>query len=572
MTEIYLDTKLVDEIKGNFYIPDYQRGYRWGKTEVETLLNDIKEYGARPKKTESENYCLQPVVVRNLGDKYELIDGQQRLTTLYLIYVYMHKASNGFMPEPNFSLSYETRDESADFLKNPIESKQNDNIDFFFIYNAYKTIGDWFQQKERPQSALTNINKYFDECVKIIWYEVPDTENSVDLFTRLNIGKIPLTSSELVKALFLKSESENNIRQEELSLQWDNMEKELHADEFWGFLTNSEPANYPTRIDLVLDLISKKPISDKETYRTFFYFDNKLKKEKNLNAIWDEIQHNFLTLKEWFSDHEFYHKIGYLIASGSKQLVNILSDYTDKSKTEFRNYLDESIRESIKFKKAYEELDYTKDYDDIKRLLLLFNVESVRQVDDKKRRFPFGRHKDKKWHWSLEHIHAQHSKGLQTNEKRKEWLTAHIKSLQSIGAEEELISDMEKLVKEIEGNPKTTKVQEQFEPLQQKVVDILSPKDGDSDYIHQLSNMALLSLEQNSAVSNYTFDAKRNRILDLDKKGNYIPFCTKMVFLKYYSSEDTNLHFWGKNDRDAYISEMKKVLAAFWSNKKSENE
>ena len=570
MTSIKLETKLIGDIQGHFFVPCYQRGYRWCKTEVETLLDDIFEYGGKPKKSENENYCLQPIVVRNLGDKYELIDGQQRLTTLYLIYVYMNKASNGFMSEPKFSISYETREKSADFLKNPDDSKKEENIDFFFIYNAYKTITDWFMQKEKLQSTLTNINKYFDECVKVIWYEVPDSENSIDLFTRLNIGKIPLTSSELVKALFLKEESENAIRQEELSFEWDNIEKELHNEEFWGFLTNSETDNYPTRIDLVLDLISKKTDSDKETYRTFFYFDDEHKKGKSLEEIWDEIQHNFLTLKEWFSDHDFYHKIGYLIASNSKKLIEILNDYADKSKTEFRLYLDESIKESINFKKKYDDLDYERHYNEIKKLLLLFNVESVRQIDDQKRRFPFGRHK--KENWSLEHIHAQHSEGLQTNEKRKEWLKVHIKSLQSIGQQDELISDMEKLVKELEDNPKTTKVKDQFEQLQKKVVDILSPKGEDSEYIHLLSNMALLSSGQNSAVSNYTFDAKRNLILKMDKIGSYIPFCTKMVFLKYYSAEDTNLHFWSKHDRDAYLNAMWKVLACYLSNINQENE
>lgn len=559
MAVINLETKLLGDIQGHFYVADYQRGYRWGETEVLTLLNDIYEYGGKCKMGDS--YCLQPIVVRNLGDKYELIDGQQRLTTLYLIYVYMNKASNGFMSEPNFSLSYETREESAVFLKNPAEAKKNENIDFFFIYNAYKTIEGWFLGKDKLQSTLTNINKYFDECVKIIWYEVPDSESSIDLFTRLNIGKIPLTSSELVKALFLKGESENTIRQEELSLEWDNMEKELHDDEFWGFLTNSETENYPTRIDLVLDLISKKTESDKEVYRTFFHFDNEYKAGKSLEDIWCEIQHNYLTLKEWFSDHDFYHQIGYLIASGSKKLIDILNDYSDKNKTAFREYLNESIRESINYKKDYNNLDYEHDYDDIKKLLLLFNVESVRQIDDRKRRFPFGRHK--KENWSLEHIHAQHSEGLQTNEKRKEWLKAHIKSLQSIGQQEELISSMELLIKEIEVNPKTTKVKEQFEPLQTKIVGILSPKGEDSEYIHQLPNMALLSSGQNSAISNYTFDAKRNLILEMDKNGSYIPFCTKMVFMKYYSSDDTNLHFWGKTDRDAYFEAMSKVLESF---------
>ena len=482
----------------------------------------------------------------------------------------MNKASGGFMSEPKFTLTYETRDESVNYLKNPDDSKKDDNIDFFFIHNAYETIEHWFSTKNNFQSTLTNINKYFDESVKVIWYEVPDTESSIDLFTRLNIGKIPLTSSELVKALFLKEESENMIRQEELSLEWDNMEKELHNDEFWGFLTNSETDKYPTRIDLVMDLISRKTETDKETYRTFFYFDNEYKNGKSLEEIWDEIQHNFLTLKEWFSDHEFYHKIGYLIASDSKTLIEILNDYIDKSKSEFRLYLDKSIKESIVFNKPYNDLDYRNDYNEIKKLLLLFNVESVRQIDDKKRRFPFGRHK--KENWSLEHIHAQHSEGLQTNEKRKEWLKAHVKSLVAIGKQNDLISDMEKLVKEIEENPKATKVREQFEPLQEKVIKVLSPENDDSDYIHQISNMALLSSGQNSAVSNYTFDAKRNLILEMDKKGSYIPFCTKMVFLKYYSSEDTNFHFWGENDRDAYVNAMYNVLAIYLSNEKQEIE
>lgn len=153
---------------GDFYIPNYQRGYRWGENEVRTLLSDIYEYGQKNRKTENESYCLQPVVVRKLDNKYELIDGQQRLTTLYLIYVYMHKKSNGFMSAPKFSLSYETRDESATFLSNPDEVKQYNNIDFFFIYNAYKTIKNWFENRDNFQSSLTNINKYFDENVRII--------------------------------------------------------------------------------------------------------------------------------------------------------------------------------------------------------------------------------------------------------------------------------------------------------------------------------------------------------------------------------------------------------------------
>ena len=91
-----LETKFVNDIAGKFFVKSYQRGYRWGKSEVERLLEDVfalKGHGGQATK----NYCLQPIVVKNLGDEnFELIDGQQRLTTIFLIYNYMHKASNGF--------------------------------------------------------------------------------------------------------------------------------------------------------------------------------------------------------------------------------------------------------------------------------------------------------------------------------------------------------------------------------------------------------------------------------------------------------------------------------------------
>ena len=72
---IVLETKLVSDIKGTFYVPSYQRGYRWGEDEVNRLLDDVFQNGQK-------NYCLQPVVVRKKDDTFELVDGQQRFTTL----------------------------------------------------------------------------------------------------------------------------------------------------------------------------------------------------------------------------------------------------------------------------------------------------------------------------------------------------------------------------------------------------------------------------------------------------------------------------------------------------------
>ena len=62
-------------------------------------------------------------------------------------------------------------------------------------------------------------------------------------------------------------------RQEEISLQWDMIEQELQNPSFWGFLSNIDGDQMPTRIDLILDLMVDKSGNDREKYRTFFYFD-----------------------------------------------------------------------------------------------------------------------------------------------------------------------------------------------------------------------------------------------------------------------------------------------------------
>ena len=559
-SEIKLDIKLVGDIEGNFYVPSYQRGYRWGKTEVKRLLDDICSTEGK------RNYCLQTVVVRKNGDKYELIDGQQRLTTIYLIYRFMNEESLGFIDEPRFTLSYATREKSEDFLKSIDESRKEENIDFWFFCSAYESIKAWFSKKDR-KSTLTNMNKYFDEIVKIIWYEVGETEDAIGLFTRLNIGKIPLTNAELVKAVFL-SKGRNDInmerkKQEEISFQWNHMEKELHNESLWFFLTNKTSTDYQTRIDLVLDLISQKPVDNRDQYYTFFKFDEMYQNGQKLDNIWYKIQQTFLMLNSWHDDHELYHKIGYLIASGSYTLQNIFELSKGKTKSAFKKSLDEYIKNSIKIEKNYADLSYenTEDQKKIKKLLLLFNVESVCNSDEHSQRFPFDKYKngeDGKVVWSLEHIHAQQSEGLSTQKMWKEWLKLHIKSVKFVS------HDSDELIKKMDDAIKNDRLSRQdFDSIQQKVVDTLSEK-GNSEYLHSIANLALLSSGANAALSNSTFDVKRNEIIEMDKKGAFIPFCTRMVFLKYYTPSDKNqLHFWGKDDRDAYVKQMNIVLEKY---------
>ena len=167
------------------------------KAEATKLLDDISEIDDK----RDYRYCLQPIVVKKNENLLELIDGQQRLTTIFLIL----KVIKSYLPsvEPKFCLSYEVRTRSEQYLNNISDNSLEDNIDFYFIKKAYLSIKDWFNKQSDPMLAAINFYKKISEKVDVIWYEVDSQEDGNSLFQRLNIGKIPLTSSELVKAIFL---------------------------------------------------------------------------------------------------------------------------------------------------------------------------------------------------------------------------------------------------------------------------------------------------------------------------------------------------------------------------------
>ena len=555
LNNIQLEPKLVGSIEGEFYVPAYQRGYRW-KEEVKMLLNDIHEIG------EGKNYSLQPIVVRKISEKkFELIDGQQRLTTLYLLFRYMKQLNIPL--QQMYSIEYETRTESKLFLENIDSGKldnQPSNIDEYFIIEAFRLICNWFNTQGNAPNIAWKIFSKLSDKIRIIWYEVDANEDSVSLFTRLNIGRIPLTNAELVKALFLsRNNGIDDRKQLEIATEWDIIEKELHNDSLWYFITNENPKAYPTRIELIFDLMANKQKGEREKFFTFFHFDNEIKQRKDKSDIWTEILRYFQRLKEWYENIDLYHKIGYLIASESKSLQELIDESKEVTKTTFQNSLDALIANSIDFKKDYCELSYDNktDYGFIEKLLLLFNVETIRQKSDETMRFPFDKHKQEDW--SLEHIHAQQSQGLNKREQWVEWLNLHKNSLLNVDCKSDvnIIQDISEAI----NDEKLTG--DKFSTLFNRVTTILS-EEGSIEYTHLLSNLALLGQSDNSALNNSTFDVKRNKILEMDKTSDYIPVSTRRVFLKYYTpSESNQVHFWGKADRDGYIAEMDNVLRSY---------
>ena len=325
-----LKLKKINELQEyNFYIPAYQRGYRWSEKEVVDLLTDISEFKPREVAHTDEKtwYCLQPIVVKKRDDEqYEVIDGQQRLTTIYLI---LHFLNQRYVEKSKiFSLSYQTRTNSSNFLENLSKDVESDeNIDFFYISEAYKTVCNWFNQ---PNFNINDFESKFKFDSKVIWYESNEND-SIAIFTRINIGKIPLTNAELIKALFLNSSNFDKnevdkirLKQLEISTEWDNIEHSLQNEEFWYFLNENRVST--NRIEFIFNIMNDEK-DQSDNYSTFRFFNKKFqnKTQQTIENNWSEIKKYFQTFNEWFEERDLYHKIGYLITVNSttiKELYN----------------------------------------------------------------------------------------------------------------------------------------------------------------------------------------------------------------------------------------------------------
>lgn len=575
-----LESKNVAEIQGTFTVPAYQRGYRWEKQQVMDLLDDILDAGG--------NLCLQPVVVKAKGDDlWELIDGQQRLTTLYLIYRFMK--DEGYKPRIDlpFSLEYETRPKSREYLTRPDEKGKNDNVDFYHIYHSYQAIKEWFgEDTNQAQSKADRIYPKFDSNIFMIWYEVDEKTDASRLFTRLNAGKIPLTNAELIKAkLFLSVREEGkstewaNLKQIEIATQWDAMERELHNEEFWAFLTNTPGDAYPARIGLLFDILSQDEQHEGNTrhkqneqheqrheFQTFRWFEKRLKNDENNKAgkadrLWDEIQETFQMLRSWYEDRDLYHAIGYLVACGAEKLSYLVSEAKKHTKGDFKKILEKKIKKSLELNKlSLDDLSYESHKKTIEKILLFFNTKETKEMKNSLERYPFSLHK--KEHWSLEHIHAQNAEELRTEEEWREWLTEHKKALEKIDPHNAILEKLYGVLKEKDKGGIINS--ETFRKIQWDVSQALSDKDEDRD-IHGLGNLALMPLEENAALSNSVFAVKRQKIIKMDREGNYIPIGTRRVFLKYYGDGQNRLHLWSPSDYDAYFKKIEDVLKPYLS-------
>lgn len=570
-----LAPRAVGKIKGLFHIPHFQRGYRWRVDDVNRLLDDITDAGERHP---NKSYWLQPIVLkpRTTDDGWDLIDGQQRLTTLFLMFKYL-KDHELHSQGPLFTIEYETRPGTKRFLESMDPAAAASNIDFHHLWRAYQTIGRWLNAEDRnPHLAATKLYLHLMERVQVIWYEAPslsdpdeNEQDSIALFTRLNVGRIPLTNAELVKATLLRgARGAARDRSLELAAEWDSIERDLRDDSLWAFASMASPDVYPTRISLLLNgLAPWTGDGSRPRFHTFEELSARVSdggsEEWPGKEVWGDVVERHDRLRGWYDDRDVYHLVGFLVATGTS-IDDLLAEGEDLGRSQLLAALTARIRDRLGCTaSSLLELRYDRNRDAARLgdALLLMNTESVRTLADEVARYPFRLHHAGSW--SLEHVHAQNAQELTKVDQWTTWLVEHRSALNKLPPGAVDPSPLSSLTSRIDSQLDGL-TREVFRRLAAEVAQLFSVPSAGSHSVHGLNNLALLASGHNSRIGNEVFAVKRRMILEMDRSGEFIPPCTRRVFLKYYTDDDSQqLHYWSQADQAAYVDAALELLAPY---------
>lgn len=571
-----------DLLGKNYYIPNYQRGYRWGKDEVTKLLDDIWDFANHRK---SQFYCLQPLIIlpQEPSDaeetvRYEVLDGQQRLTTLNLIVHYIKEHFPGNEKYPEMHLHYQTRPESSKAFSSiridedgrvQMEVGLKPSIDFWHIKHAYGYIHNWFTEKEEDERFNDNtFQEVFLDQVKVIWYEIDRGEDPIEVFERNNTGKIPLADAELIKAFILKGDKRsdrNHLRRQlEIAREWDEIEQGLRNPNLWAFIFGNKPM--PDICIGQLFVVALK-LEDEKKPKVYDLVEEELKKNEGyLEDLWRDVKNLYSIIVDWYHDHKAYHYIGYLTQMGVKvqSICALISE--DDTKAQFINKLRSKISEGEIRKLHYSQEDgfYKKSKEEkskelyggkeVRSLLLLYNIELCLR-EGSTERFPFETLQvegEKRIMWDIEHIDSQTPREIQSKKEQNQWLEVTREALGS-KIDETLGESIEKYIAQ------ELNEQEKFEALREQLQDLAGEKED--NYSQSIGNLALLDAETNRSYGNSLFINKRAELQKREQQGKFIPQGTKIAFMKYFSGSRLALDKWSTEDKcahEAYIYDLVK--------------
>lgn len=637
------------------YIPSYQRGYRWTEKQVGDLLRDLlcfaNDFANEGKEKKQEQfYCLQPVIARPITDKeklqsifgteyndsilkhgvWEIIDGQQRLTTIFLLYKYLldQKGWNAETLKEEedgkelYHICYATRDGSSKYLeelsmKSIRDSNENDikeNVDFFHMANAFKYIGEWIKTEGKNINvryqlggSLDNIRTSFFKLlngmsdtkggsVQVLWYEIAETKdtNNIKEFQKINTGKIRLTDAELIKGLFLLKKNftsgDKYIKQSELALEWEFIENTLHANNFWYFL-QKKSIDMPNRIDLLFNLIYKKN-AIKEVPEN--EWDNKIKKIDELlsDTRQSEIFRFYYDRFEGKMGEELQHEV----ASAWNEVMELFRTLDDwfcsPSTYNFIGLLSQCGEDLCRLVLHFEYMPETSCRVDFENYLKQRISHHLRGANiDKEKKAILNTYKEHDTIYKLLltlniHLLNEQNQKLESESdvykfpfdvlSAQNWDIEHVDSFHTNTLKRD--KDKEDWIKTAMDDCSGDLKDEEKALIQQKLeenalddaINILKKNaqevEADEEIKDTIGNLTLLDAATNRSYGNSLFCTKRRIIIERIKQGVFVPVATQYIFAKFFDPKGTNRSLWTRDDMEAYHKYIYDALITYVNN------
>ena len=552
VSEIFNDSQL----KQIYYnIPDYQRGYEWGENNVRLLLEDLKKFLDKIYISDTDKflddklfYCLQHITIisKDNGEYYNVVDGQQRLTTIAIILAYFGKA--GLLKG---KLKYSSREDTGEFLNNEIFTRkyweQNDkeedvkHKDEFYIRAAANMVQTW----DKEQTWNSNQRKRYIEILlnrtKLIVNVVSGNEEMI--FANINGAKAELDGADLLRAVQIThsskekyeithSDNSNEVNEYRVKMgmlldeinNWCGQKdvrtflgRFLKDDSFdkSGFNEKLYPINYLYRMMYEMHPDNNMPFEFR-----FFEYGLDIKGNGVGDDNWEmyiELKRIYGFVRDWYESDEIYHYLSYLF-SNFKSKVNFVAIYktweNSKGKLSFITELKKEISKYIleiyssdgenneepakeKLKNDLANLSFSWYHNKeslVKILILLDVIYSCKS----KYRLPINYFVSKGE--DIEHIGCQTPNEEDLNNREK-WLE-YIKKLNDYKFDIDkgrLDEWWEKLLKE----------QEVIDDVTSNIIDELN-----SYGLNSIGNLVLLHSSQNRSYRNASFNTKKSIIIE----------------------------------------------------------
>ncbi len=629
-----------------FFIPAYQRGYRWTETQVSDLLQDLLSFFYQSNPHENDDfYCLQPIIACPLTSEealkriktkvpketllgkgvWEIIDGQQRLTTLFLIYQYLLKEkgwdANKLKEEEDgrelYHLIYATREGSETFLDSLEGIKDDDQvIDFYFIQKAYSSISEWIKgtgkeitkrhtgsgSLESVRNALFSLLNATSESkgksIQVLWYEIPENNetNRIKEFQKINTGKLPLTDAELIKGLFLLSKNYEvgkygEAQKATLATEWEFIEDTLHDDAFWYFL-QKKGTDMPNRIDLLFSILYKKEqikghsekewenilkdasqnLNNRNDSTLFRYYFNRLEKEDDQDTgthpteAWEEVMTLFRLLDDWFCTPGIYNLIGFLSQCG-EDLALLVTKYESMSessdKTAFVKFLQDRLKIYLNPKRIWsnDSSSIIVDYDDKKTVYRLLLLLNIVLLNNQEESN------------EGEHSFSESRKFPFELLNSQDWDIEHIDSrhtdaLKSNEDKKEWVKTAIDDIKDIAEISDLLKIEhllksDKYDDAIKELKIIAGEEELGDEIKDSIGNLTLLDRKTNRSYGNSVFYRKRKIIIERMKQGIFVPIATQFVFAKFFDSKGTNRTKWSNQDVNEYSKFISDTLKEY---------